>query len=330
MRILSGTRPTGKLHIGHLVGILQNWVRLQEEGNETFFFVADWHALTTGFEDTAMLKENSRDIIRIFLGCGLDPEKSVLFVQSAIKEHAELALLFSMFVSIPRLERVPTYKDLKQEIGDQSDLNNAGFLIYPVLQAADILAYRAGGVPVGMDQMCHVELTREIARRFNFLYDCQVFPEPEGLLARFPKLPGTDGRKMSKSYGNMIYIESDPEELRQKIMPMITDPARKRKSDPGNPDVCPVWDYHRAFGVSPEQEEWIREGCTQARIGCVECKKELLKSMISGLQPVWERLGQVDSQKGLVEDVMQAGNAKARLQAQQTLQMVRDAMHLLF
>ena len=247
MRIVSGTRPTGKLHIGHYVGILENWVNLQNQGHETFYFVADWHALTTGYDNTEKLSEYTREIIRTFLAVGLDPDKSVLYVQSAIKEHSELQLLFNMFTSVPRLERIPTYKDMKQQL-EGKDLTNAGFLTYPVLQAADILIYKATGVPVGEDQLSHVEITREIARRFNYLYG-EVFPEPESLLSTFPKLLGTDGRKMSKSYGNIINIDNDEESLKKSLMPMITDPARKRKTDPGNPDVCPVWDYHRAFNT---------------------------------------------------------------------------------
>ena len=328
MRILSGMRPTGKLHIGHLVGALENWVKLQEDGNECFYFVADWHALTTHYDETSHLKEYTRDMVRIFLAVGIDPEKSVIFVQSAIKEHAELALLFSMLVSVSRLERVPTYKELRKEL-NYKDLSSAGFLIYPVLQAADILVYKAEGVPVGEDQVYHVELTREIARRFNSLYK-PVFPEPQAILSHTPKLVGTDGRKMSKSYGNVINIESDEETLRKMIMPMMTDTARKRRTDPGNPERCPVWQYHKAFGISEEEAKWVWEGCTQAKIGCVDCKKLLLKNMLKKLEPIWEKLEEIDRDPHYVDDVIHEGNKKAREVASKTLEEVREAMNLMF
>ena len=328
MRILSGMRPTGKLHIGHLVGALENWVKLQEEGNECYYFVADWHALTTHYDETEHLKEYTRDMVRMFLAVGVDPEKSVIFVQSAIKEHAELALLFSMLVSVSRLERVPTYKEIRKEL-NYKDLSSAGFLIYPVLQAADILVYKAEGVPVGEDQVYHIELTREIARRFNSLY-APVFPEPQPLLSHTPKLPGTDGRKMSKSYGNIIPLESDEDTLKKMIMPMMTDTARKRKSDPGNPERCPVWLYHKAFGISEEEAEWVKEGCTKAKIGCVDCKKLLLKNMKKKLQPIWDRLIEIDKDPHYVDDVIHEGNKRAREVAEKTLEEVRRAMNLMF
>ncbi|MCD6449650.1 MAG: tryptophan--tRNA ligase [Thermotogaceae bacterium] len=328
MRILSGMRPTGKLHIGHLVGALENWVRLQEEGNECFYFVADWHALTTHYDETEHLKEYTRDLVRMFLAVGLDPEKSVIFVQSAIKEHAELTLLFSMLVSVSRLERVPTYKEIKKEL-NYKDLSSAGFLIYPVLQSADILIYKAEGVPVGEDQVYHIELTREIARRFNSLYK-EIFPEPEPILSKTPKLSGTDGRKMSKSYGNVILLENDEEGLKKMIMPMMTDTARKRKSDPGNPERCPVWQYHKAFGISKEEAKWVWEGCRQARIGCVDCKKLLIRNMKKKLEPIWEKLKEIDADPHYVEDIIHEGNKKARKVAQKTMQEVREAMNLMF
>ena len=329
MRIVSGSRPTGRMHIGHYVGILENWVSLQNEGYETFFFVADWHALTTGYEDSTGLGQHTKDMVRHFMAAGLDPDKSVLFVQSAIKEHAELQLLFSMFTSVTRLERVPTYKEMKQQFTDKQALANAGFLTYPVLQAADILIYKGDTVPVGEDQLSHVEVTREVARRFNYLYK-PVFPEPESKLSPTPKLLGTDGRKMSKSYGNIINIETDMKELKNAIMPMITDPARKRKTDPGNPDICPVWTYHKAFGISDEDAEWVRDGCTNAKIGCIQCKKRLLKNMENTLKPVWEKLEEIDSRKGYVEDVIAESNKKARRIAEKTMEEVRSAMNLLF
>ncbi len=328
MRILSGMRPTGKLHVGHLVGALENWVELQEKGHECFYFVANWHALTTHYDETEHLKEYTRDMVRMFLAVGLDPERSVIFVQSAIKEHAELTLLFSMLVSVSRLERVPTYKEMKKEL-DYKDLSSAGFLIYPVLQAADILVYKPKGVPVGEDQVYHIELAREIARRFNNLYG-EVFPEPQAVLSKTPKLPGTDGRKMSKSYGNVIHLENTEEGLKKMIMPMMTDTARKRKTDPGNPDRCPVWLYHKAFGIREEEAKWVWEGCTQAKIGCVDCKKLLLKNMLRKLEPIWERLREVDRDPHYVDDIIYEGNKRAREAAVKTLEEVRRAMNLMF
>ena len=330
LRIVSGTRPTGKLHIGHYVGILENWVKLQNEGYETFYFVADWHALTTGYDKTEHLKQYTKDLIRIFMAVGLDPEKSVLFVQSAIKEHAELQLLFNMLTSVSRLERVPTYKEQKQQLEGNQSVANAGFLTYPVLMGADILIYKAEAVPVGEDQLSHLEVAREMARKFNFTYNCEVFPEPEAKLSQTPKLLGTDGRKMSKSYGNIINIESSPKELKDAIMPMITDPSRKRKTDPGNPDICPVWSYHKAFGISEGDKTWVTEGCTRAQIGCVQCKKLLLKNMEAKLSPIWEKLDEIDANPSLIDDVIAEGNKKATAIAKQTMVEVRRAMNLMF
>lgn len=326
MRLLSGVRPTGKPHIGNYVGALRNWKSLQDAGHECFFFVADWHALTTAYEDTKQLQQNTVEVMRAFLACGLDPDKSVLFVQSGVKEHAELALLFSMIVPLPWLERVPTYKEMKQQLSDR-DLSNTGFLLYPVLQAADILIYLAEGVPVGEDQVYHVELTREIARRFNYLYG-QTFPEPEVILSIVPKLPGTDGRKMSKSYGNIIPLETTLQELEKSILPMVTDPARKRRTDPGDPNKCPVWDYHRAFGISEDEKQWVFEGCTGAKIGCIDCKKLLLKNMRRELEPIWERYSKIDER--FTKDVIEEGNRKAKCVAERTMKLVRERMNLLF
>lgn len=328
LRIVSGTRPTGKLHIGHYVGILENWVRLQSEGNETYYFVVDWHALTTDYADTKMIPHHTREVMKIFMACGLDPDRSVLFVQSALKETAELTLLFSMFTSVARLERVPTYKDMKQELSDK-DLSNMGFLMYPILQAADILVLLGQAVPVGEDQLSHLELTREIARRFNHLYKVDLFPEPESLLAPVTKLLGTDGRKMSKSYGNVISIDTTPDQLKASILPMITDPARKRKTDPGTPEKCPVWSYHKAFGISDAQAQWVVEGCTKATIGCIECKKVLIERLVDLLTPVWDRLASLHAQPSFVQDVIHQGNQKAQSVAKNTLEKVRNAMHLM-
>ncbi|MCX7653442.1 MAG: tryptophan--tRNA ligase [Fervidobacterium sp.] len=327
MRILSGIRPTGKVHVGHYVGVFENWLKLQNEGHDTFYFVADWHALTTHYEDTSEIKEFTEDLIKVLMAIGLD--KSTLFVQSAIKEHAELMLIFSMITPLSWLERVPTYKEMRQQITNR-DLSNAGFLMYPVLQAADILIYKADGVPVGEDQVYHVELTREIARRFNYIFKKEIFPEPKELLSEVPKLLGTDGRKMSKSYGNTIPLISTEAELSKMILPMVTDPARKRRTDPGNPENCPVWDYHKAFGTAniPEERQWVFEGCTQAKIGCVDCKKLLLKHMIEKLSPVWERYNSIHERD--VQEMIHRGNEKARQIAQKTMEEVKDAVKIMF
>jgi len=326
LRILSGIRPTGRVHIGHFVGVFENWLKLQEN-NDTFFFVADWHALTTNFEDTSTLKEYTKELMKTFMAVGLN--KSTLFVQSAIKEHAELMLLLSMVTPVSWLERVPTYKEMKQQIADR-DLSNSGFLMYPVLQAADILIYKADGVPVGEDQVYHVELTREIARRFNYIFKREVFPEPKELLSKVPKMLGTDGRKMSKSYGNTIPLITTENEMSKMILPMITDPARKRKTDPGNPEICPVWDYHKAFGTTdnPEEKQWIMEGCTQAKIGCIDCKKLLLKHMVERLSPIWERYDKITDDD--VNETLEKGNAKASTIAKQTMEEVRNAIGLMY
>jgi len=326
LRILSGIRPTGRVHIGHFVGVFENWLKLQEN-NDTFFFVADWHALTTNFEDTSTLKEYTKELMKTFMAVGLN--KSTLFVQSAIKEHAELMLLLSMVTPVSWLERVPTYKEMKQQIADR-DLSNSGFLMYPVLQAADILIYKADGVPVGEDQVYHVELTREIARRFNYIFKREVFPEPKELLSKVPKMLGTDGRKMSKSYGNTIPLITTENEMSKMILPMITDPARKRKTDPGNPEICPVWDYHKAFGTTdnPEETQWVMEGCTQAKIGCIDCKKLLLKHMVERLSPIWERYDKITDDD--VSETLEEGNAKASSIAKQTMEEARNAIGLMY
>ncbi|MBP8657462.1 MAG: tryptophan--tRNA ligase [Fervidobacterium sp.] len=326
MRILSGIRPTGRVHIGHFVGVFENWLKLQED-NDTFFFVADWHALTTNFEDTSTLREYTKELMKTFMAVGLN--KSTLFVQSAIKEHAELMVLLSMVTPVSWLERVPTYKEMRQQITDR-DLSNSGFLMYPVLQAADILMYKANGVPVGEDQVYHVELTREIARRFNYTFKKEVFPEPKELLSKVPKMLGTDGRKMSKSYGNTIPLITTENDMSKMILPMITDPARKRRTDPGNPEICPVWDYHKAFGTidNPEETQWVMEGCTQAKIGCIDCKKLLLKHMVERLSPIWERYDKITEDD--VNETLENGNAKASSIAKQTMEEVRNAIGLMY
>ena len=284
-RVLSGMRPTGKLHLGNYVGALDNWVRMQDE-YQCFFEVADWHALTTDYADTSRVKENSLEVALDWLAAGLDPEKSVIFIQSHVPAHAELHLLFSMITPLGWLERVPTYKEQRENIKDK-DLGTYGFLGYPVLQSADILIYKADVVPVGEDQVAHVELTREIARRFNGFYG-EVFPEPKSLLTVAPKLPGSDGRKMSKSYGNTILLTDAEPVVRQKLKTMVTDPARVRRSDPGNPDVCPVGDLHKIFSDRATMDK-VNVGCRSAGIGCIECKSWAADALVQLLSPMQER-----------------------------------------
>jgi tryptophanyl-tRNA synthetase len=324
-RVLSGMRPTGKLHLGNYVGALQNWVRMQDE-YECFFCVVDWHALTTDYADTSKVKENSLEVAYDWLAAGLDPEKSVLFLQSHVPEHAELHLLFSMITPLGWLERVPTYKEQRDNIKDK-DLGTYGFLGYPLLQAADILVYKADVVPVGEDQVAHVELTREIARRFNGFYgkEAGVFPEPQSLLTPAAKLPGTDGRKMSKSYGNMIQL-ADPEPVvRQKLKTMVTDPARVRRSDPGNPDVCPVGDLHKIFS-SKETMAKVNEGCRSASIGCIECKGWAADALVELLNPIQERRRKFEENPRLAWDILEDGTKRARKAAAETMEDVRAAM----
>jgi len=326
-RVLSGMRPTGKLHLGNFVGALQNWVGMQDQ-YECFFCVVDWHALTTDYADTSRVKENSLEVAFDWLAAGLDPEKSVLFFQSHVPEHAELHLLFSMITPLGWLERVPTYKEQRENIKDK-DLGTYGFLGYPLLQAADILVYKADCVPVGEDQVAHVELTREIARRFNGFYGGgkPVFPEPQSLLTPAAKLPGTDGRKMSKSYGNTIML-ADPEPVvRQKLKTMVTDPARVRRSDPGNPDVCPVGDLHKIFS-SKETIAKVYDGCRTAGIGCIECKSWAADSLVQLLNPIQERRKKFEQNPRLAWDILEAGSKRARQAAGETMLDVRASMHM--
>src|ERR1700691_3640185 len=326
-RVLSGMRSTGKLHLGNYVGALDNWVRMQDE-YECFFCVVDWHALTTDYADTSRVKQNSLEVALDWLAAGLDPEKSVIFIQSHVPAHAELHLLLSMITPLGWLERVPTYKEQRENIKDK-DLGTYGFLGYPVLQAADILMYKADVVPVGEDQVAHIELTREIARRFNGFYGKRgnVFPEPQSLLTRAPKLPGTDGRKMSKSYGNTILL-TDPEPVvRQKLKTMVTDPARVRRSDPGDPDVCPVGDLHKVFSTSSTLAR-VYEGCRSAGIGCIECKGWAADAIVAELEPMQQRRRQYEEQPRLVHDILHSGSELARARAEETMEQVREAMHL--
>ncbi|HVI06671.1 MAG TPA: tryptophan--tRNA ligase [Candidatus Binatia bacterium] len=326
-RVLSGMRPTGKLHLGNYIGALDNWVRMQDE-YQCFFEIADWHALTTDYADTSRVKENSLEVALDWLAAGLDPEKSVIFIQSHVPAHAELHLLFSMITPLGWLERVPTYKEQRENIQDK-DLGTYGFLGYPLLQAADILIYRAHVVPVGEDQVAHVELTREVARRFNGFYGRrgEVFPEPQSLLTRAPKLPGTDGRKMSKSYGNTILL-TDPEPVvRQKLKTMVTDPARVRRSDPGNPDVCPVGDLHKIFST-PETMAKVNEGCRSAGIGCIECKSWAADALVQLLNPMQQRRKKFEENPRLAWDILESGTERARAAASQTMELARDAMNM--
>jgi tryptophanyl-tRNA synthetase len=324
-RVLSGMRPTGKLHLGNYVGALQNWVRMQDD-YECFFCVVDWHALTTDYADTSQVKQNSLEVAFDWLAAGLDPEKSVIFIQSHVPAHAELHLLLSMITPLGWLERVPTYKEQRENIKDK-DLSTYGFLGYPVLQSADILAYRAHVVPVGEDQVAHIELTREIARRFNGFYggSKQVFPEPKSLLTPSPKLPGTDGRKMSKSYGNTIML-ADPEPvIRQKLKTMVTDPARVRRTDPGNPDVCPVGDLHKIFSGAETMAK-VNEGCRSAGIGCIECKGWAADSLVKLLSPMQERRRKFEENPKLAWDILEDGTKRANKAASETMSDVRAAM----
>jgi tryptophanyl-tRNA synthetase len=324
-RALSGMRPTGKLHLGNYVGALQSWVKLQKT-HDCFFFVADWHALTTDYDNTSRVADYSLEVVLDFLAAGLDPEKCAIFVQSHVREHAELHLLFSMITPLGWLERVPTYKEQRENIKDK-DLGTYGFLGYPVLQSADILIYKADFVPVGEDQVAHVELTREIARRFNGFYGTpkEVFPEPQALLTPAAKLPGTDGRKMSKSYGNTILL-TDPEPVvRQKLKTMVTDPARVRRTDPGNPDVCPVGDLHKIFSDQVTMAK-VNEGCRSAGIGCIECKGWAADALVNLLNPMQERRRKFEENPRLAWDILEAGTERARKSAGQTMDDVRAAM----
>jgi tryptophanyl-tRNA synthetase len=327
-RVLSGMRSTGKLHLGNFVGALDNWVKMQDQ-YECFFFVADWHALTTDYADTSRVKENSVEVLLDWLAAGLDPERCTMFIQSHVPQHAELHLLFSMITPLGWLERVPTYKEQRENIRDK-DLSTYGFLGYPVLQAADILIYKGDFVPVGEDQVAHVELTREIARRFNQFYKVsgeEVFPEPQPLLTPTPKLPGTDGRKMSKSYGNTVML-TDPEPVvRQKLKTMVTDPARIRRSDPGDPDKCPVGDLHKIFSDARTMAK-VNEGCRSAGIGCIECKSWAADALVQILNPMQERRKKYEDNPRMAWDILEAGSAKARGVASATMVHVRAAMNM--
>ncbi len=321
-RVFSGMRPTGRLHLGHWVGALRNWIKMQEEC-ECIYGIVDWHALTSEYQNPEMIGPSVLNIAVDWLVTGIDPAKSTIMVQSLVPEHAELHLLFSMIVPVPWLERVPTYKEQIQQLREK-DLSTYGFLGYPLLQAADILIYKGNLVPVGEDQVSHIELCREVARRFNHLYG-RIFPEPQARLTSSPRLPGTDGRKMSKSYRNEIQLSEDPKTIRRKMMTMVTDPARVRRTDPGNPEVCPVFDYHKVF-TDAEGQEWAARGCRSADIGCTDCKELLLKHLIPLVEPLHEKRVKLESRIDEVEDMLIQGSREARRIAQQTMEEVRQAM----
>jgi tryptophanyl-tRNA synthetase len=322
-------RPTGKLHLGNYMGALANWVKLQESGQyECYFFIADWHALTSDYADPSQIKRNSVDVILDYLAAGLDPERSVLFVQSKVLQHAELYLLLGMITPLGWLERVPSYKEQQENLAHK-DLSNIGFLGYPLLMASDILMYQPKFVPVGNDQTAHVELTREVARRFNQFYKladgAEVLPEPQVLHTPSPKLPGTDGRKMSKSYGNTIQM-TDPElVVRQKLKTMVTDPARVRRTDPGDPDKCPVGDLHKVFSTSAVLAE-VYEGCRTAGIGCIQCKGWAADALVQVLAPIQARRASFSEVQ--VTEILEDGSNRARARAEETMQQVRAAMQM--
>jgi len=394
MRVLSGMRPTGQLHLGHYHGVLKNWVKLQSE-YECFFFVADWHALTTHYEDPHIIQESVWDMVVDWLAAGVDPNNATLFIQSRIPAHAELHVLLSMITPLSWLERVPSYKDQQLQLGDR-DLSTYGFLGYPLLQSADILIYRAGMVPVGEDQVAHVELTREVARRFNHLYGREpgyeqraeeaikkmgkknaklyrelrtaymeqgdrealetarallerqknialgdkerlfgflegggriILPEPQAMLTHAPKMPGLDGRKMSKSYDNVISLREPPAEVEKKLRTMPTDPARVHRTDPGNPDKCPVWDFHLVYS-DQEKKDWVQNGCRSAKIGCLECKQPIIDAVLAELKPMQERAAEFSRDPLAVKSIIADGTKRAQEAAEATLTEVRAAIGL--
>jgi tryptophanyl-tRNA synthetase len=322
-RVLSGMRPTGNVHLGNYLGALANWVKLQRDF-DCFYFVANWHVLTTDASGSAEAGPYTIEMAADWLGAGLDPERSTLFIQSLVPEHAELHLLFSMVTPVSWLERVPTYKEMVEQLGIESP--SYGLLGYPLLQAADILMYKARWVPVGADQVPHIELTREVARRFNNAW-APVFPEPDAKLTEIPKVPGTDGRKMSKSLGNAIYLSDSPEEVTAKIKPMVTDPARKRRNDPGDPDVCPVFDLHRIFTPDGDRER-CAVGCRTAGIGCLDCKAVLLRHMLPPLSEIRERRQRYVEKPGEIVEILHEGSRRARRTAIETMEQVRAVVKL--
>jgi len=394
LRVLSGMRPTGQLHLGHLHGVIKNWTTLQHE-YECFFFIADWHALTTHYDDPLIIENNIWDMAIDWMAAGVNPSAATLFIQSRVPEHAELHLLLSMMTPLGWLERVPSYKDMQENLQDK-DLSTYGFLGYPLLQSADILMYQAGNVPVGADQVAHVELTREVARRFNHLYGREpdfednalaaikkmgkkagtlfknlrktyletgdqealerarallkeqqnislgdqerlfgylegsgkmILAEPQSLLTRAPKMPGLDGRKMSKSYDNIISLREENDAISQKIKTMPTDPARVRLADPGNPDKCPVWEFHEIYS-DQQTQDWVQQGCRSAGIGCLECKNPIIDAVVNEVEPIRLKARQLEENMGMVKSVISDGSEKAREVARETMADVRQAMGL--
>lgn len=317
--ILSGMRPTGPLHIGHLLGALKNWKKLQDEGYTCFYMIADYHALSTEYASSERIKEYVLEVSLDFLISGLDPEKSTIFIQSEVYQHSELNLIFSMITPISWLERNPVYKEQLEQIKGK-DLHTYGFLGYPVLQAVDILIYKANYVPIGVDQLPHLELTREIARRFNHLYG-ETFPVPEPLLTETPKIPGTDGRKMSKSYGNCIYLKDEEEVIKEKVSKMFTDPKRIYKKDPGHPETCPVFAYQKIFNEKRAGE--IEKECKNAKIGCTECKKELGEVLSLFLKPMREKRKEMEKDKENLWEILKKGSEKAKEVAEKTMDEVK-------
>jgi tryptophanyl-tRNA synthetase len=320
--IFSGMRPTGKLHLGNLFGALENWAKLQDE-YRCFFSVVDWHALTTAYEDPAEISENVKEMVIDWLSCGIDPEKSIIFRQSDVKEHAELHLLLSMITPLSWLERVPTYKEQLKQI-EGRNLATYGFLGYPLLQAADILLYKADAVPVGEDQAPHIEFTREVARRANYLYKKTIFPEPATILNEYKVVPGLDNRKMSKSYDNVIEISIAPEKISEKVRLMITDPGRIRKNDPGNPQICSIYAFHHIFNAA--ELSGIEESCRAGAIGCVECKKVLSSRMQEFLEPIYARRKKLENNPKIIDEILEEGRKKAVKVARKTMEEFRSLM----
>ncbi len=320
-RVLSGTRPTGKLHVGNLLGALENYKKLQ--GEDAFFMIADLHALTTEYEGRTKIADNVMEVVTDYLACGLDPEKCTIFVQSEVPQHAEMALLLSMITPLGWLERNPTYKDQLRELSGR-ELATHGFLGYPVLQAADILLYKAEKVPVGEDQLPHLELAREIVRRFHHLYGVEVFPEPKPVLTQVPRVPGLDGRKMSKSFDNAIYLSEPKEAVEKKVRSMVTDPGRKRREDKGNPDVCPVFSHHKFFNT--ENLSVIDRECRSAARGCVDCKMEMAGKMNEFLEPIRRKREEWTNKKSEIRKILDKGRDRARQVASETLGQTLRAM----
>ena len=326
-RVLSGMRPTGKLHLGNYMGALANWVKLQDQGQyECYFFIADWHALTTDYADPSRVKLNTLDVALDWLAAGLDPQKSSIFIQSHVPQHAELHLLFSMITPLGWLERVPTYKEQQENLSGK-DLSTYGFLGYPLLQSADILLYQPQYVPVGADQVAHVELTREVARRFNSMYKTQVFPEPDALLTPTAKLPGMDGRKMSKSYGNTLGLTESPVDVAAKIQAMSTNGQRLRKTDAGDPELCPVSDLHKVFS-SAETTEFIQKGCRAATNSCEACKAEVSRSVVRLIEPIHARRRDLEREIDRTWEMLREQSARAAVRAEQTMRQVREIFDL--